>query len=192
MIVAGIADNVLVVASEMFSRILDMQDRSSCVLFGDGAAAVVLEKSTTPGVLAIDLDADGSLGSLLQVPARIEKNALVGSGYFFMDGPAVFKGAVKKMAESSRKVCTKANVDIEQVDWLIAHQANLRIIEGIAKSLKMPNEKVVTTVTKHANTSAATIPLGLASIWDQVKSGQKILFTAAGGGFTWGSALIQI
>lgn len=191
MISAGIARCALVVGADFFSRLLDWQDRSTCVLFGDGAGAVVLEASETPGLLAISLGADGEHADCLTAPGRVASGKIAGSGAITMDGRAVFKLAVLKMRESCETVCEQAAVAPAEVDWFVPHQANLRIIDAVASRLGLREEAVVRTVAEHANTSAASIPLALAEIWSRVKPGQNILMTAAGGGLTWGAALLR-
>lgn len=190
MIENGSAKRILVVASEIYSRVLNWQDRSSCILFGDGAAAAVVGASSEPGVMAVDLHADGEHASIIEVTGHIADNRVRGSSTFRMDGGAVYKLAVKAMEESSRKVCAKAGIEPTSVDWLVVHQANLRIINAVAKRLEVADANVLRTVVDHANTSAASIPLALASVWEQVKPGDKLLLTAAGAGLTWGSVLL--
>lgn len=187
----GQAGRVLVVGADMYSRILDYQDRGTCILFGDGAGAAVVTAAPEegPGIAAVDLHADGRLAALIETPGRVSGQRLEGPGAFRMDGPQVYKVAIEKMEESARAVCAKAGVAPGQVAWLVAHQANLRIIDRLARGLGLPDERVVRTVARHANTSAASIPLALASVWDRIAPGDWVLFTAAGGGFTWGSVL---
>lgn len=185
------ATNVLLVASEIYSRIIDMQDRSTCILFGDGAAATVLSAADKPGVLAVDLHAEGKHAEILSAPAHIAGHKISGDPTFKMDGGEVFKLAVTAMAESCTTVCQQAELELAQIDFLVAHQANLRIINAVAKRLGIAEEKVVRTVIQHANTSAASIPLALATVWEQVQPGDKLLLTAAGAGLTWGSVVLQ-
>lgn len=190
---SGQRERVLVVGADMYSRLLDYQDRSTCILFGDGAgAALVTARDDRPGIAAIDLHADGRLAGIIETPGRISEQRLQGgAGSFTMDGPKVYKVAIEKMAASARAACAQAGIDPGELGWLVAHQANLRIIDSLARDLGLQNERVVKTVAQHANTSAASIPLALASIWDCIEPGDWVLMTAAGGGFTWGSVLWQ-
>ena len=191
MIAAGTVDNALVIGADIYSRLLDMQDRSTCILFGDGAGAAVLIHSEQQGIEAVDLHADGKLAGLITTSGSIVKNQVADKIVFAMDGPKVYKAAVQTMIESAQKVCAQAGCSTQDIDWLVVHQANLRIIDSIAKAMDIDTRKVVRTVTEHANTSAASIPLGLNSIWDKIQPGERVLLTAAGGGFTWGSVLWQ-
>lgn len=193
MIQSGAANKALVIGAETFSRILDFKDRTTCVLFGDGAGAVVLEASDTPGILATDLHADGKHVGILCVPGNVNGGAVEGAAFLHMDGQAVFKLAVGVLADTARATLAKAGKTEADIDWLIPHQANIRIMTSTAKKLKLPMEKVVVTVDQHGNTSAASIPLALdtAVRSGQVKKGQTLMLEAVGGGFTWGSALIQ-
>lgn len=183
----------LVVGAEVFSRILDWTDRGTCVLFGDGAGAVVLEASDEPGILATTLHADGSYHGILNVPGHICGGQPTGDPFLRMDGQAVFKFAVRALSEAAEKVMAEAGVTSAQVDWLIPHQANIRIMSATAKKLGLPIEKCVVTVDHHGNTSAASIPLALdeAVRAGRIKKGQKLLLEGVGGGFTWGAALLQ-
>lgn len=192
MIQSGAAHKALVIGAETFSRILDFTDRTTCVLFGDGAGAVVLEASDTPGILATDLHADGKYADILCVPGNVAAGAIAGSAFLTMDGQAVFKLAVSVLAETAHTTLTKAGKTAADIDWLIPHQANIRIMTSTAKKLKLPLEKVVVTVDQHGNTSAASIPLALdtAVRAGQIQRGQTLLLEAVGGGFTWGSALL--
>lgn len=192
MIRAGAARNALVVGAEIFSRLLDFQDRTTCVLFGDGAGAVVLQASDTPGILACDVHADGSQTDILCVPGHVSGGAVLGDPLLRMDGQAVFKLAVGVLDEAARAVLEKAGKTIEDIDWLIPHQANIRIMQSAARKLKLPMEKVVVTVDQHGNTSAASVPLALdtAVRAGQVKKGQTLMLEAVGGGFTWGAVLL--
>jgi 3-oxoacyl-[acyl-carrier-protein] synthase-3 len=192
MIRAGAARKALVVGAEIFSRLLDFQDRTTCVLFGDGAGAVVLQASDTPGILACDLHADGSHVEILCVPGHLNGGAVLGDPLLRMDGQAVFKLAVGVLDEAARAVLEKAGKTIDDVDWLIPHQANIRIMQSAARKLKLPMEKVVVTVDQHGNTSAASVPLALdaAVRAGQVKKGQTLMLEAVGGGFTWGAVLL--
>jgi 3-oxoacyl-[acyl-carrier-protein] synthase III len=193
MIQSGAANKAIVIGAETFSRILDFKDRSTCVLFGDGAGAVVLEASATPGILATDLHADGKHVSILCVPGNVGGGAVEGSAFLQMDGQAVFKLAVGVLADTARATLAKAGKTEADIDWLIPHQANIRIMTSTAKKLKLSMDKVVVTVDQHGNTSAASIPLALdaAVRSGQVQKGQMLMLEAVGGGFTWGSALVQ-
>ena len=192
MIQSGAANKAIVIGAETFSRILDFKDRTTCVLFGDGAGAVVLEASDTPGILATDLHADGKHVGILCVPGNVGGGAVEGSAFLHMDGQAVFKLAVGVLAETARATLAKAGKTEADIDWLIPHQANIRIMTSTAKKLKLDMDKVVVTVDQHGNTSAASIPLALdvAVRAGQVKKGQTLMLEAVGGGFTWGSALV--
>lgn len=193
----GSARRALVVGAEVFSRILDFDDRTTCVLFGDGAGAVVLEAvehdGQGPGVLATDLHADGRHTGILCVPGTVAGGQVLGEPLLRMDGQAVFKLAVGVLEETARATLAKAGKTEADVDWLIPHQANLRIMQGTARKLKLPPERVVVTVDQHGNTSAASIPLALdhAVRTGQVRPGQLLLLEGVGGGFTWGSALVR-
>ncbi|MBI3141093.1 MAG: ketoacyl-ACP synthase III [Rhodocyclales bacterium] len=183
----------LVVGAEVFSRILDWNDRGTCVLFGDGAGAVILEASDAPGLLASALHADGSYHDILAVPGNVCGGRIVGSPFLHMDGQAVFKFAVKVLADVAEEALAQAGVRPAEIDWLIPHQANLRIIQGTAKKLGMPMEKVITTVDRHGNTSAASIPLALdAAVQEgRIRRGDTLLLEGVGGGFTWGAAVLK-
>ena len=184
----------LVVGAEVFSRILDWNDRGTCVLFGDGAGAVVLRSDSRPGIMASALHADGSYADILSVPGSICGGKVTGDPFLRMDGPAVFKFAVRVLDEVARETLAKCNLQVEAVDWLIPHQANLRILESTAKRLNLPPEKLIVTVDLHGNTSAASVPLALdAAVRDgRIRSGHKVMLQAVGGGFTWGAALVQM
>ena len=194
MVRAGNARRALVVGSEIFSRILDFNDRSTCVLFGDGAGAVVLEASDTPGILATDLHADGKYVDILCVPGHVSGGQVTGSPLLTMDGQAVFKLAVSLLDSTARATLDKAGLTAADVDWLIPHQANIRIMQSTARKLKLPMEKVVITVDQHGNTSAASVPLALdyAVRSHQIKPGDTVMLEGVGGGFTWGSALLKM
>jgi 3-oxoacyl-[acyl-carrier-protein] synthase-3 len=183
----------LVVGAEVYSRILDWNDRSTCVLFGDGAGAVVLAAAESAGVLACKLHADGRYVDILAVPGQVCAGGIRGTPYVTMEGSAVFKFAVRVLSEVAEEVLAAADVPLSRLDWLIPHQANLRIIEATAKKLGLPIERVVVTVEKHANTSAASIPLALdQAVRDgRIRSGQHVLLEAVGGGFTWGACLLK-
>ena len=193
MIKSGAASKALVVGAEVFSRLLDFSDRTTCVLFGDGAGAVVLEASETPGILASDLHADGKHVGILCVPGQVSGGQVIGSPLLTMDGKAVFKLAVGVLESAARATLAKANLLESDIDWLIPHQANLRIMHGTAKKLKLPLEKLVVTVDQHGNTSAASIPLALdeAVRSGKVKKGDILMLEGVGGGFTWGAVLLQ-
>ncbi|MFJ3057395.1 beta-ketoacyl-ACP synthase III [Herbaspirillum sp. NPDC087042] len=191
---SGAHKNVLVIGAEVFSRILDFKDRTTCVLFGDGAGAIVMSASEEPGVLASKLHADGSHGHILCVPGSVNNGAVAGSAYLYMDGPAVFKLAVSVLDKVAREALGAAGVDASEIDWLIPHQANIRIMQGTAKKLGLPAEKMVVTVNEHGNTSAASIPLALdQAVRDgRVKPGHTVMMEGVGGGFTWGAVLVRM
>ena len=193
MIKSGSASRALVVGAEVFSRILDFNDRTTCVLFGDGAGAVVLEASDTPGVLATELHADGSHAAILCTPGTVAGGQVLGDPLLKMDGQAVFKLAVRVLEEAARAVLAKARRTEADIDWLIPHQANIRIMQGTAKKLQLPLEKLVVTVDQHGNTSAASIPLALdhAVRTGRVRSGDTLMLEGVGGGFTWGAVLLR-
>ena len=184
----------LVVGAEVFSRILDWKDRGTCVLFGDGAGAVVLEASREPGILATAMHADGSHHGILSVPGQLCGGKPVGDPFLRMDGQAVFKFAVKVLADVANEVLAAANMTADQLDWLIPHQANVRILQSTAKRLHVPPEKCVVTVDRHGNTSAASIPLALDEVVraGKVVAGDTVLLEGVGGGFTWGAALLKL
>ncbi len=197
MIRAGQVARVLVIGSEIYSRILDWQDRATCVLFGDGAGAVLLEARDVdgpdaPGVLSTHLHADGRLGDLLYVDGAIGQSE--GSGHLIMQGREIFRHAVSHLAGAVQECLTANGLPIDAVDWLVPHQANLRIVDGVSRKLGMPRERVIVTVDRHANTSAASIPLALAEGWrdGRIQRGQLVLMEALGGGLTWGSALVRL
>jgi 3-oxoacyl-[acyl-carrier-protein] synthase-3 len=189
----GAHRRALVIGAETFSRILDWNDRATCVLFGDGAGAVVLEAGQAPGVLACCMHADGRRGGILSVAGHLCNGGAVGDPFLRMDGKAVFKLAVDVLESSAREVLSKADLEPAQVDWLIPHQANVRILAASAKRLDLPMERVVVTVDRHGNTSAASVPLALdlARRDGRVRSGQHVLLQGVGGGFTWASALLR-
>ena len=194
MIRAGTARRALVVGSEIFSRLLDFNDRTTCVLFGDGAGAVVLEASETPGILASDLHADGRHVGILCVPGHVSGGQIAGRPLLTMDGPAVFKLAVGVLESAARATLDKAGLKESDIDWLIPHQANIRIMQGTARKLKLPLERMVVTVDQHGNTSAASIPLALdyAVRAGQIKEGETVMLEGVGGGFTWGAVLLKM
>lgn len=189
----GSASKALVVGSEVFSRLLDFNDRTTCVLFGDGSGAVVLEASDTPGILATDIHADGKHTGILCVPGHVSGGQILGSPLLKMDGQAVFKLAVGVLEDTARAVLEKAGKTEADIDWLIPHQANIRIMTSTARKLKLSMDKVVVTVDQHGNTSAASIPLALdhAVRLGQVKKGDTLMLEGVGGGFTWGSVLLD-
>jgi 3-oxoacyl-[acyl-carrier-protein] synthase-3 len=194
MIQNGSASRALVIGAEVFSRILDFNDRTTCVLFGDGAGAVVLEASDTPGILATDLHADGKHVGILCVPGTVSGGNVLGHPLLTMDGQAVFKLAVGVLDQSARAVLARAGKTEADIDWMIPHQANVRIMQSTARRLKMSMDKVIVTVDQHGNTSAASIPLALD--WGvrtgKVKKGEMLLLEGVGGGFTWGSVLLDL
>ncbi|MDB5890620.1 MAG: ketoacyl-ACP synthase [Polaromonas sp.] len=193
MIKTGAANKALVVGAEVFSRILDFSDRTTCVLFGDGAGAVVLEASDTPGILASDLHADGKHVGILCVPGNVSGGKVLGDALLKMDGQAVFKLAVGVLESSARATLAKAGLQEADIDWLIPHQANIRIMQSTAKKLKLPLEKLVVTVDQHGNTSAASIPLALdtAVRSGKINKGDTLMLEGVGGGFTWGAVVLN-
>lgn len=194
LIKTGAANKALVIGAEVFSRILDFKDRTTCVLFGDGAGAVVLESSDTPGILASDLHADGKHVGILCVPGHVSGGQVLGDPLLKMDGQAVFKLAVGVLEQAARATLAKADKTEAQIDWLVPHQANIRIMQSTAKRLKLPMDKVMVTVDQHGNTSAASIPLALDSgvRSGQIKPGQLVMLEGVGGGFTWGAVLLNL
>ncbi|KAF4533730.1 hypothetical protein B566_EDAN005780 [Ephemera danica] len=190
---SGSHKKALVIGSEVFSRILDWNDRRTCVLFGDGAGAVVLEASETPGILATALHADGSQNGMLNVPGQLSGGRVTGDPFLRMDGQAVFKFAVRVLSEVAEEVCQAASIHTAELDWLVPHQANIRIIDATGRKLGINREKVVVTVDRHGNTSAASVPLALdEAVRDgRIRRGHKVLLEGVGGGFTWGAALLE-
>jgi len=190
---AGKYKTALVVGTEIYSRLLDWSDRSTCVLFGDGAGAVLITKSDQPGILSSHLHANGSHYNTLSLPGKISHGKIQGNPFVTMEGNTVFKFAVKVMEEIVYEALSENNLQISDIDWLIPHQANIRIIRSTAKKLGIPMEKVVTTIAKHGNTSAASIPLALdLAVRDKrIKPNQYVLLEGVGGGFTWGAVLIR-
>ena len=184
----------LVVGAEVFSRILDWDDRGTCVLFGDGAGAVVLAADTKPGIHASVLRADGSHAGMLSVPGNVCGGAICGSPFLQMNGQAVFKFAVKVLEESARETVAAAGMQLEDIDWLIPHQANVRILEATARKLGLPAQKLVVTVDHHGNTSAASVPLALDEFVraGKIRPGHRLLLQGVGGGFTWGSSVVTL
>jgi 3-oxoacyl-[acyl-carrier-protein] synthase-3 len=193
MIKTGTAKRALVIGAEVFSRILDFKDRTTCVLFGDGAGAVVLEASSTPGILATDIHADGKYSEILCVPGHVSGGAILGDPVLKMDGQAVFKLAVGVLEETALASLNKAGLNAGDIDWLVPHQANIRIMQSTARKLKMSMEKVIVTVDQQGNTSAASIPLALdhGVRSGQITKGQTLMLEGVGGGFTWGSVLLK-
>ncbi|HVN35539.1 MAG TPA: beta-ketoacyl-ACP synthase III [Casimicrobiaceae bacterium] len=193
MVAGGAVRNALVVGAEIYSRILDWSDRGTCVLFGDGAGAVVLTPSREPGILSSHLHADGAYRDILCVPGSVSGGEVAGSPFVRMDGPAVFKFAVNVMAQVANEALAANGVDASAIDWLIPHQANIRIIDATAKKLHLPRERVVSTVERHANTSAASIPLALdEAVRDgRICPGHRVMLIGVGGGFTWGSVFLN-
>jgi 3-oxoacyl-[acyl-carrier-protein] synthase-3 len=193
MIRTGGARCALVVGAEVFSRILDFDDRTTCVLFGDGAGAVVLEASAEPGILASDLHADGRHAGILCTPGTVAGGQVVGSPLLRMDGQAVFKLAVGVLEDAARTVLAKAGRAPESLHWLVPHQANIRIMQATAKKLKLAPERLVATVDEHGNTSAASVPLALdVAVRDgRIRRGDSVMLEGVGGGFTWGAVLLD-
>jgi 3-oxoacyl-[acyl-carrier-protein] synthase-3 len=189
----GAHRRALVIGTEVFSRILDWTDRTTCVLFGDGAGAVVLEASNEPGVLAVQLKADGSHAGVLCTAGRVSNGQVEGDPFLRMDGQAVFKLAVNVLGNSAVETLAQAKLDPSHLDWLIPHQANVRILNATARRLGVPDERLVATVDRHANTSAASVPLALDDVvrGGRIKRGHHLLLQGVGGGFTWGSVLVR-
>ncbi len=194
MIRSGAAQRALVVGAEVFSRILNFNDRTTCVLFGDGAGAVVLEVSEQPGILACDLHADGKHVDILCVPGHVSGGEVLGSPLLVMDGQAVFKMAVGVLEKAAHAVLAKAGKTEADIDWLVPHQANIRIMQSTARKLKLSMDKVIVTVDQHGNTSAASIPLALdhGVRSGQIQPGQTVMLEGVGGGFTWGAVLLNM
>ena len=189
----GAHRRTLVIGTEVFSRILDWTDRTTCVLFGDGAGAVVLEASNEPGVLAVQLKADGSHAGVLCTAGRVSNGKVEGDPFLRMDGQAVFKLAVNVLGNSAVETLAQAKLDPSHLDWLIPHQANVRILNATARRLGVPDERLVATVDRHANTSAASVPLALDDVVrsGRIKRDDHLLLQGVGGGFTWGSVLVR-
>ncbi len=192
----GGAKNALVIGAETLSRLTNWEDRTTAVLFGDGAGAVVLQETDEPGIISTHIHADGQYEDLLQVPQGVSNGYDVtraGEAYIQMNGNAVFRRAVATLDSIARETLDKNNIDKHDLDWFVPHQANMRIITAAAKKLDMPMERVIVTVDEHANTSAASIPLALdVAVRDgRIKRGELLLFEAFGAGFTWGSALLR-
>jgi 3-oxoacyl-[acyl-carrier-protein] synthase-3 len=184
----------LVIGCEALSRLMDPADRTTCVLFGDGAGAAVLTASEEPGILGVELNADGRHQPMLNVPAQVANGEIVGTPYLHMDGGAVFKFAVKTLSDCASKALAAQNMSHEQLDWLVPHQANVRIIESTAKHLHLPMDKVVLTLPEQGNTSAASIPLALdVAVRDgRIQPGHTVMLEGIGGGFAWGAALVKM
>lgn len=190
---SGKCRNALVVGSEIYSKIIDWNDRNTCVLFGDGAGAVVLSQSDEPGILSTHLHASGSYSDILSAPGSISGGKIQGNPFINMEGNTVFKFAVKVLEDVVQEAVAKNNLQSTDIDWLIPHQANIRIIQSTAKKLGLPMDKVVVAVDKHGNTSAASIPLALdIAVRDgRIKKDQLVLLEGVGGGFTWGAVLLR-
>lgn len=191
---SGQARNALVIGAEVFSTILDWNDRRTCVLFGDGAGAVVLAASEQPGIIGAKLNADGSHMGILYAAGNVAGGTVVGDPFLRMDGQAVFKLAVNSLAQSAHEVCEQAGVSLDEIDWMVPHQANVRIINFLGRKLGIDPQKVIITVDQHANTSAASVPLALdaARRDGRIKQGDLVLMQGVGGGFTWGSVLARM
>lgn len=189
----GAYKNVLVIGAETFSSILNFSDRATCVLFGDGAGAFVLTSSQNSGIIDCELGADGNYAGILSVPGNVRQGAVCGSPFLQMDGQAVFKFAVNVLAECALKILKRQNLTVSDINWVVPHQANIRIMKAIAKKINISEDKMISTVADHANTSAASIPLAFATAQRQgkIKSGDKVLMLGVGGGFTWGGVLLQ-
>jgi 3-oxoacyl-[acyl-carrier-protein] synthase-3 len=191
---SGAHKNVLIIGTEVFSRILNFEDRTTCVLFGDGAGAMVLTASKEPGILATKLHADGRHADILCVPGSVNGGVVQGSAFLHMDGPAVFKLAVSVLDKVAHEALELANMRASEVDWLVPHQANIRIMQSTAKKLGLPMERMVVTVDQQGNTSAASIPLALdTAIRDgRIQPGHNVMMEGVGGGFTWGALLARM
>jgi 3-oxoacyl-[acyl-carrier-protein] synthase-3 len=193
MIASGAHKNALVIGAEVYSRILNWKDRATCVLFGDGAGAVVVTRGETPGILASKIYSDGSRRGILNVPGQVRNGAVYGDPHVHMDGQAVFKFAVGAMTDVCNETQAMAGVSAADLNWLVPHQANVRIIDATAKRLGVPTERSIVTVNKHGNTSAASIPLALDVAFNdgRLKRGDLVQMVGVGGGFTWGSVLAR-
>ncbi len=193
MVGSGAARNALVVGAEIYSRILDWNDRGTCVLFGDGAGAVVLVPSDVPGILTSHLHADGSHRSILCVPGQVSNGVVTGTPFLHMDGTAVFKFAVKVLADVAQEALAATGMTADAIDWVIPHQANIRIMDATMKKLHLAHERLIITVDIHGNTSAASIPMALdIAVRDgRIRSGQHVMLLGVGGGFTWGSVFLR-
>jgi 3-oxoacyl-[acyl-carrier-protein] synthase-3 len=192
-VTSGMAKCALVVGAEVFSRLLDWNDRRTCVLFGDGAGAVVLRRSDEPGILTANLHADGGLSHILRVDGGIAHGEIRGHPFLEMDGQAVYRTAVRALDDSGREALEASGMSAAQIDWFVPHQANIRIINTLAEKIGVPKERVVTTVARHGNTSAASVPLALdAAVRDQrIKAGNLVMLQGVGGGMTWGTVLLR-
>ena len=190
---AGVANRALVIGADVFSRIMDWNDRSTCVLFGDGAGAVLLSASDAPGVLVSRLHADGRQSGILSTPGSVRCGSVCGHPFLRMDGQAVFKLAVRLLADLAQETLQAAHLSVDDLDWLVPHQANIRILSATASRLGLSEDKVVSTVAEHANTSAASVPLALTqAVKDgRIKPGHLVLMEGVGGGFTWAANLIR-
>jgi 3-oxoacyl-[acyl-carrier-protein] synthase III len=193
MVGSGMARNALVVGAEIYSRILDWSDRGTCVLFGDGAGAVVVVPSLEPGILTAHLHADGHYAEILCVPGNVRNGASYGTPFVQMDGGTVFKFAVKVLADVAEEALNATGKAAADIDWVIPHQANIRIMDATMKKLRLPHERLIVTVDQHGNTSAASIPLALdIAVRDgRISAGQHVMLLGVGGGFTWGSVLVK-
>ena len=193
MVGSGASRNALVVGAEIYSRILDWSDRGTCVLFGDGAGAVVVMPSTAPGILTSHLHADGSYRNILSVPGQVQDGKVTGTPFVHMDGSAVFKFAVKVLAEVAHEALSAVNMLPSDIDWVIPHQANIRIMDATMKRLHLPHERLIVTVDQHGNTSAASIPMALdIAVRDgRIKAGDHVMLLGVGGGFTWGANFLR-
>ena len=193
-VAGGGARNALVVGAEIYSRILDWNDRGTCVLFGDGAGAVVLKPAAEPGILSSHLHADGHYKEILCVPGQVKRGEVAGTPFVRMDGHAVFKFAVKVLAEVAEEALAANRMTAHDIDWLIPHQANVRIMDATARKLGLSTERVISTIDLHANTSAASIPLALdVAVRDgRIRPGHRLMLLGVGGGFTWGSVFLQM
>jgi 3-oxoacyl-[acyl-carrier-protein] synthase-3 len=193
MIRSAAARNILFISADVFTHYINWNDRNTCVLFGDGAGAVILQASAEPGVLASALHADGSHSNILCTPGNVNGGVVAGSAFLHMDGQAVFKLAVNVLEKVAVEALEKANLSADQIDWLIPHQANIRIMQSTCRKLGLPQERMVVTVGEHGNTSAASIPLALdVAVRDgRIKRGQNVLIEGVGGGFTWGASVIR-
>ena len=191
---SGKVQNALVIGAEVFSRIMDWSDRSTCVLFGDGAGAVVLKADATPGILGHRLHARGEYENILRTPGTVSGGKVSGSPFLTMDGQAVFKLAVKVLEDVAREVMADTGYTHWDIDWLIPHQANVRILSATAKRLEIDESKIIVTVQDHANTSAASVPLALdAGMRDgRIQPGHRVLLQGVGGGFTWGAVMVEM
>jgi 3-oxoacyl-[acyl-carrier-protein] synthase III len=193
MVSSGAARNALVVGAEIYSRILDWNDRGTCVLFGDGAGAVMVVPADQPGIVTSHLHADGSHRGILCVPGQVHHGVVTGTPFLHMDGTAVFKFAVKVLADVAHEALEAAHLEASATDWVIPHQANIRIMDATMKKLHLPLDRLIVTVDQHGNTSAASIPLALdIAVRDgRISSGQHVMMLGVGGGFTWGSVLVR-